>query len=498
MNRRQFIMTMQAGIGSILLGMPGKRKVFAMSEISQDINIVKPQDTGEALINPDMGWTMHFYSNIISNYGSKLEPSDTLDDFPGLSTVYLRVPWSFLEPKEGKFNWSLLDTPGQRWISKGKRVAFRISCSESWMRYATPEWVEAAGAKGYNFTPGKGAIADGTYWEPDYADPVFLEKLEAFLAAMALRYDGNENVDFIDLGSLGVWGEGHTHASTRLEYDDDVKKKHIDLHCKHFKNTLLCISDDYIGPSKPGRNFPVTDYALSKGVTLRDDSIMVQPPPRSWYHSEMAQEFWPKSPVILEHEHYGGSLDRGAWDKKLFLKAVEDYHASYMSIHWWPRILLNENRDVIDKINLRMGYRLQLKEAVWPKSVKLGESFAIKTKWSNAGVAPCYPGGYMAITVKDDKGGIVSVHVDENFDMRNLKVGPKDEPIIHDLSPNLSIAPLFIDGPRRFSRAANPGNYDLYISVGMRDGTPVIALPHEADDGQRRYKLGKINVLERE
>lgn len=50
------------------------------------------RDHGRALTNPGMGWTMHFYSNILSNYGSQLEPSDTLDDFPGLSTVYLRVP----------------------------------------------------------------------------------------------------------------------------------------------------------------------------------------------------------------------------------------------------------------------------------------------------------------------------------------------------------------------------------------------------------------------
>jgi hypothetical protein len=48
---------------------------------------------------------------MIRNYGSKLEPWDTLDDWPGLSVVYLRVPWSFLEPKEGEFNWSLFDTP---------------------------------------------------------------------------------------------------------------------------------------------------------------------------------------------------------------------------------------------------------------------------------------------------------------------------------------------------------------------------------------------------
>lgn len=53
---------------------------------------VEPTDHGRALINPQMGWTMHFYSNIITNYGSKLKPSDTLDDFPGLSCAYLRVP----------------------------------------------------------------------------------------------------------------------------------------------------------------------------------------------------------------------------------------------------------------------------------------------------------------------------------------------------------------------------------------------------------------------
>ena len=89
------------------------------TEAAEPTVTVQPEDTGQALVNPDMGWTMHFYSNVIQNYGSKLEPSDTLDDFPGLSTVYLRVPWSFLEPEEGRFDWSLVDTPAQRWIGKG-------------------------------------------------------------------------------------------------------------------------------------------------------------------------------------------------------------------------------------------------------------------------------------------------------------------------------------------------------------------------------------------
>ena len=109
--------------------------------------VLEPPDTGEALVNPGMGWTLHYYSNYIANYGSRLDPSDTLDDWPGLSTIYLRVPWSYLEPKEGEFNWSLFDTPAQRWIAKGKQIAIRVSCSESWIRYATPKWVHDAGAK---------------------------------------------------------------------------------------------------------------------------------------------------------------------------------------------------------------------------------------------------------------------------------------------------------------------------------------------------------------
>jgi hypothetical protein len=124
--------------------------------------------------------------------------------------IYLRIPWSCIEPEEGRFAWSVLDTPAQRWVAKGKQVAFRITASESWTRWATPKWVHDAGAKGYDFRPGKGVQAGGPFWEPDFDDPVFLRKLDRFLAAMAARYDGSPEVAFVDVGSLGVWGEGHT------------------------------------------------------------------------------------------------------------------------------------------------------------------------------------------------------------------------------------------------------------------------------------------------
>ncbi len=441
---------------------------------------VRPQDTGEVLVNPGMGWVLHYYDNIPQNYGSRLEPSDTVDDFPGLSVVYLRIPWSYLEPEEGQFNWSVLDTPAQRWIAKGKQIALRISCSESWMRWATPEWVHRAGAKGYDFEPGVGVKEGGPYWEPDYDDPVFLQKLDNFLAALAKRYDGNPEVAFIDVGSLGVWGEGHTFASTRHQISVDTVKKHIDLHLKHFKHTLLAANDDF---SFHGDE--TIEYARQKGLTLRDDSVLVQGGENAYFHAGMAQAFWRERPVILECEHYGPSKERGYWqDGSKYLQAVEEYHASYASIHWWPREFLEENRELIARINMRLGYRLRLVEASWQEQVKLGEKWRVRWRWSNAGVAPCYRGGYPALTLKDEKGGIVAVLVDERLNVRSLPVGPPGSAEAVESQPAFAL-PFQL----------KPGVYSVYVSVGTITGTPEIALPLPDGDGQRRYLLGRVEVV---
>jgi len=462
------------------------------SSEAEELCVIHPADTGKALVNPGMGWTFHYYSNVLKNYGSKLVPSDTLDDFPGLSTIYLRLPWAFIEPTEGEFNWSIVDGPSQRWIDKGKRVAFRFSCTESWMRYATPKWVHDAGAKGHNFRPGR-LDENGPFWEPDYGDPIFLEKLDHFLAAAAARYDGNPHVAFMDVGSFGVWGEGHTFASTTLKYPPEILKRHIDLYAKHFKKTLLAVNDDFafFGDEKtsldivryPGKE--TIRYALQKGLTLRDDSILVQPPPRQYFNAEMAQWFWPKLPVILECEHYGASRDRGAWgDGSWYMRAVEEYHASYVSIHWWPREFLTEQRNLIARINRRLGYRLQLREITWPARIARDRRLTIASTWANAGVAPCYRGGYAAITLKDNDSGIVAVFVDEGFNVGDLRVGPPGK------APEKT-------RKRDFGFASNmpAGRFELYVSIGGHTGTPEIALPLESSDGHRRYKLGEIEVV---
>lgn len=455
---------------------------FCLPLQAQERTTFTPPDSGAALLNPAMGWVLHYYDNSLENYGHKLEPSDTVDDFPGLSVVYLRLAWAYLEPEEGKFNWALVDTPAQRWIARGKKIAFRFSCSETdeALPFATPEWVKKAGAKGHYFTPGKGVDPQGKFWDPDFDDPVFLAKLDRFLGAAAARYDGDPNVAFIDVGSFGVWGEGHTFWSTKLAYSSATVRRHVDLYLKHFKKTLLTANDDF---KDQGRGMDAIQYPFSRGLTLRDDSIMVQPKDLAFLSASLAEGIWQNRGVVLESEHYGPSKERGAWeDGRKYLEALEAYHASYVSIHWFPREFLEANRELIRRMNLRLGYRLQLEQISYTAKVT-GQTIQLNYAWRNAGVAPCYPGGFPSVTLKDAKGGIALSTTDETLDVRNL---PVDLP---GKAKSISGQMRVVLPPQ-----LKPGLYTVWVSVGSRQGTPALALPLSDNDGQHRYKAGTIAV----
>ncbi len=189
-------------------------------------NLERYWDSTRVCNNPHKGWCIHYYDNGIKEYGNRLAPDDSLPGFPGLNDIYLRLAWSYLEPEEGVYNWLLIDSIINRWVGWGHTISFRITCKETEIVYATPEWVRKAGAKGKFI---EHPDLDLKAWAPDYDDPVFLEKLENFHKAFAARYDGKPWVEYIDIGSIGEWGEGHTAYSGWNDIPVEVVKKHIDI-----------------------------------------------------------------------------------------------------------------------------------------------------------------------------------------------------------------------------------------------------------------------------
>jgi hypothetical protein len=477
---------------------------------------ITPADTGEALVNPGMGFTHYEYSNQPETYGARLDYADTVDEFPGLSTVYLRLAWGLLEPEEGRLDWSWFDGPGQRWIAKGKRLVLRLTTSESFNRFATPEWVYAAGARKVPFL-GKytDKYSGGPSFEPDFGDPIYLEKLDRFLAAAAARYDGDPNVDFIDIGTFGMWGEGHTWHGSHTHYPYETIFKHLKLHTRHFMKTRLVVNDnlldqDYVNPE-------MIQYCLTHRMGIRNDSVCCLGPNSPFRENtlHMMRAFWLTSPTVVETGHYGATNLGKGWSREHVLGAICELHASYCSIHWWPREFLAAERPLIDEINRILGYRLQLKEASWPEVIRPGDQWTFTAQWANAGVAPLCEDAFPALTLKDARGGIAAVFVDENMNLRRVlpaclgQSSPnryRQESTFRQAGPlrraSFSALPAFdlrtadLESFASRSGTLRPGDYDLYLSVGSRIGTPRIALPMESHDGARRYRLGAIRVAE--
>jgi len=459
---------------------------------------VYPEDTGAALRNPGMGWVFHHYDNALWQYGESQGPGYDGHEFPGLSVVYLRLAWSFLEPKEGDFNWSILDSVIQRYERMGIRYAFRITAFEgNAAEDGVPRWLREAGCPGFI-----GKAYGKEHWEVDYASEMFLEKFGNFLMALGKRYGDDPNLEFVDVGSLGIWGEGHPIAKA---YSTEVLKKHCELHQKAFPEKWIVFNDDmcrnFHPEAKPnGKHQDTTiQMLLEGGYAFRDDSLNVFPDPNFMYSAELAEKFWRKVPIILEMGHYEYAKKVNAWGGERYSKALADYHGSYASIHGNPIRFLSENKELIHEMNLKMGYRFTLKSAKWKTEITPNERYSIDFEWKNSGVAPSYRDSFPIWTLINEKGDICAVFADDSFNLRKIL-------------PAQSLAGSFSS---RLSPMLQPGKYLLCVSAGSPSGRPELELPHIScaekqmfqrkypfgyfdDSDFRRYPLGEIRVTSKD
>jgi len=458
---------------------------------------VRPVDHGRALNNPGMGLVFHHYDNSAFGYGEPFGPGFDGSTFPGLDVAYLRIAWSYLEPEEWNYQWALLDTVIQRYLKAGKRFAFRFTTFETELLHGTPKWLQEMGC------PGQIVEVDKVKnWEPDYSAPLYLEKLETFLNAAGKRYGNHPALEFVDVGTIGVWGEGHAIAK---RYPIEVLQKHIDLHKSAFPNTWIVGMDDWshtfrFAGAPESEAIPiyqpdmkVIDWFYRQGLTIRDDSLNVYADPKTYYAAHLVQAFWPTRPVIIEMGHYDYAKRVGAWGGERYLQAVKDYHASFASIHANPDVFLKENAELVEQINQCLGYRFNLDAATWETPVVQKSTLTITSTWSNVGVAPYLgPSVHPIWTLVNDRSEICAVWTDETMDFRKLlpadDLEEKAEPHNHLQSFSLPVI-------------LKPGTYVLCVSVGDATGTPLLELPYESlqkkgrfSSQYKRYPLEKLTI----
>jgi len=357
--------------------------------------MVQPEETDELLANPGMGWeTFHRTRNEDRN-------------LPGWipSTIhYARWGWGTLEPEPGKIDYAFLDGILKQTRQAGQRLAFRVMCCSTRPgRPYHPDWLKEVG--------GKVLIADhGDQKElaiPDLDDPLVLECHLDFIKRLGARYDGHPDIDHIDLGSVGWWGEWHMSSSKTGKMPTmENRNKIIDAYIAAFRKTPLLM---LVG----GRE--CLTYATERGTGWRADCLGDMGGfSKNWCHMRDAYpslvteygaaDAWKTAPVAWESCWDMRRWVKDNWPLRFIFNYALALHGSYLNNKSAPLPDGQNVRKEIERFLRRLGYRLVLRQLKHPKQAQPGKPFVLNMKWQNVGSAPCYRPYRLAYRFTDESG----------------------------------------------------------------------------------------------
>ena len=411
--------------------------------------------------NPGQGWMSQQRS-------PRREPR-----FP-CSVVYVRFNWADAEPAPGEYNWKIIDDVVAAWKPRHAAVAFRVmTCNaHSAGYYASPKWLFDAGCKGFEYLRGGDDPTSGGQRipriEPDYSDPIYLARHGAFIEALGKRYDGNPDVEFLDIGSYGIWGEWHTPHPAPVE----VRRQIVDLYVRAFRRTpLVFMSDDA----------EVLKYALAHGAGFRRDGVGSPWHEQNWIGSKKYAEVqgmadvWLKSPIVFE---WFGDYDYLQSKKWSFEAAVDFMLRNHVT-------LINDNVGrvppegipLLEKLARLAGARFVLRELRHPTEASRGDTLELGMKWANVGVGKLHHPYVLRLSLLD-MAGQECASTDGTADSREWLPGE------HTVTERLAL-------PATLS----PGRYTLTVKLAdLVAARPSFRLAIRAPETEGRYSLSTLNI----
>jgi len=118
-------------------------------------------------------------------------PSDDVLNNPDVDGITIRQDWATLEPIEGQFDFTYIDTTLASVAAAKKKALIRILTQS-----AKPAWVTTAiknaGGKFFSFTTGRKSATIPVFW-----DPTYLQKKTAMIAALGAHIGSNPTVAIV-------------------------------------------------------------------------------------------------------------------------------------------------------------------------------------------------------------------------------------------------------------------------------------------------------------
>ena len=207
--------------------------------LSRRKTIKQYKESQAAFGNPLMGYVPSAWYNEVSE---------------DISLLYMDITWAELEPEEGVYNWASIDEENQisRWRKEGKHLVLRFVCDipSDEEHMDIPEWLYEKSGEAGRWYDGE----DGKGFAPDYNNPTIISCHRKAVRAIGEHFGQDGLISYVELGSLGHWGEWHVNYSEGIQRipREAVRDKYILPWTEAFPDAMILMRRPFASAEKYG------------------------------------------------------------------------------------------------------------------------------------------------------------------------------------------------------------------------------------------------------
>ena len=333
------------------------------------------------------------------------------------TTAYFRIDWQDLMDDKGNYILDKLDAEVfSTYRKRGLRLAFRVMAADIHSQRADPfskflvdrdriPVVAVTGVYGQK-------QREPVFWNADY-----IREHGRLMEALGAYVDAHPDVDFVDFGGMGEWGEMHLGRWTQADLDQSGYSQE-----KYLKAVFAMMEqmDRFLPRTRkafcvaPLRKemepvfAVIVDRAVRRGWWLRSDGCSAEGPPS--YTREYFRKFVSRTGLIFEPS---GGINRGYSGESVpvgkYFDGLLPYRPSILNLMgMWDLSKLDEDgiRTCADAAR-KIGYRFAFTRCEMPFRISLDPDrpslMPVRIVLSNSGVSYYYGSGLYKIRVLQDE-----------------------------------------------------------------------------------------------
>lgn len=343
--------------------------------------------------------------------------------------VYIDLTWRDFEPTEGVYDFVAFEEKQQlaRWRQEGQRVVFRfvLDVPGETTHMDIPDWLFAKineDGEFYDNAYGKG-------FSPNYSNPVLIKYHHLAIKALGDRYGKDGFFAFIELGSLGHWGEWHESPELKQLPPENIRDLYVLDYVDAFpgaqflmrrpftitRKLSLGLYNDMTGSAEDTNTW--LDWIQNGGDYLPNEKNTLVPIPAGWENAPIGGE---QAPTLTDEEIYSTNLETT-------LTLLRESHTTFIG-PGGPYAIETTNplQAGIDQVMSTIGYRLYVARTELPLVVKFGKDIQIKLALSNDGIAPFYYDWRTNTYLFDEAGKTIGLYP-LTMDLRKILPGNMNE-----------------------------------------------------------------------